>query len=142
MLGCATTDINGAFEIDFTWCCGWWPWWWWQERRWQVSPELVRMVSGVLEQDPRIKLGRSGLLPSLSPFSQLAQSRAVTTSRLLTSADVPAVAQLRQSLTAKLPESAELAALRVWPWGPWWPWWDCNPDVIFKVTQDCAGRGR
>ena len=98
LLGCATTDINGAFEIDFTWCCGWWPWWWWQERRWQVSPELVRMVSGVLEQDPRIKLGRSGLLPSLSPFSQLAQSRAVTTSRLLTSADVPAVAQLRQSL--------------------------------------------
>src|SRR6266849_4476757 len=26
-------------------------------------------------------------------------------------------------------------------WWPWWPWWDCNPDVIFKVTQDCTAPG-
>ena len=141
LLGCATTDINGAFEIEFTWCCGWWPWWWWRSRTWQVSPDLVGLVSGVLEQDPRVKLGRSGLQPSLSVFSQLSASHAVANSRLLTPGNVPALAQLRESLSAKLPGSAELAALRVWPWWPWGPWWDCNPDVIFKVTQDCGKPG-
>ena len=29
LVGCATTDINGAFQISFRWCCGLWPWWWW-----------------------------------------------------------------------------------------------------------------
>jgi hypothetical protein len=141
LLGCATTDINGAFEIEFTWCCGWWPWWWWRLRTWQVSPDLVGLVSGVLEQDPRVKLGRSGLQPSLSVFSELHSSRAVANSRLLTPGDVSALAQLRGPLAAKLPDSAELAALRIWPWWPWGPWWDCTPDVIFKVTQDCNQPG-
>ena len=140
-LGCATTDINGAFEIEFTWCCGWWPWWWWRLREWRVSQDLVGLVSGVLEQDPRIKLGRSGLQPSLSVFSELNASRAVATSRLLTHSDVSAVAKLREPLSAKLPSSAELASLRIWPWWPWGPWWDCYPDVIFKVTQDCDRPG-
>lgn len=26
-VGCATTDIHGAFTLTFRWCCGWWPWW-------------------------------------------------------------------------------------------------------------------
>jgi hypothetical protein len=141
LLGCATTDINGAFEIEFSWCCGWWPWWWWRSRTWQVSQDLVSLVSGVLEQDPRVKLGRSGLQPSLSVFSELNASRAVASSRLLAPGDVPSLAQVRESLSAKLPRSAELAALRIWPWWPWGPWWDCNPDVIFKVTQDCSQAG-
>lgn len=140
-LGCATTDINGAFEIEFSWCCGWWPWWWWRSRAWQVSQDLVSLVSRVLEQDPRVRLGRSGLQPSLSVFSELNASRAVANSRLLAPGDVPALTRLRESLSAKLPSSAELAALRIWPWWPWGPWWDCNPDVIFKVTQDCGQPG-
>ncbi len=141
LLGCATTDINGAFEIEFTWCCGWWPWWWWNSREWQLSQDLVRLVTGVLEQDPRVKLGRSGVQPSLSPFSTLSPSRAVATSRLLGPGDVTAIEQLREPTSVQLPASAELAALRIWPWWPWRPWWDCNPDVIFKVTQDCAKPG-
>jgi hypothetical protein len=141
LLGCATTDINGSFEIEFTWCCGWWPWWWWNSREWQINQDLVGLVTGVLEQDPRVKLGRSGLQPSLSPFSTLSASRAVATSRLLGPADVTAIEQLREPVSAKLPASAELTALRIWPWWPWRPWWDCNPDVIFKVTQDCAKPG-
>jgi hypothetical protein len=141
LLGCATTDINGAFEIDFTWCCGWWPWWWWNSREWQISQDLVGRVTGVLEQDPRVKLGRSGMQPNLSPFSTLDPSHAVTASRLLGPGDVTAIEQLREPISAKLPASAELAALRIWPWWPWRPWWDCNPDVIFKVTQDCDKPG-
>jgi hypothetical protein len=141
LLGCATTDINGAFEIDFTWCCGWWPWWWWRSRVWQISQELVGLISGVLEQDPRIALGRSGLQPSLSVFSTLDRSRAVPAAQTLAPADIPALEGLRRTLGTAFPESAELAALRIWPWWPWGPWWDCNPDVIFKVTQDCGKPG-
>jgi len=37
-VGCATTDVNGSFEIDFTWCCGWWPWYWWLQRSWFLEP--------------------------------------------------------------------------------------------------------
>ena len=116
-------------------------WWWWRSRVWEFSQDLAGLVSGVLEQDPRVKLGRSGLQPSLNLFSGLNASRAVTMSQQLTPEDVPAVAALRESLSAKLPDSAELAALRIWPWWPWWPWWDCYPDVIFKVTQDCNQPG-
>ena len=141
LLGCATTDINGAFEIEFTWCCGWWPWWWWRLRAWQISQELVGKISAVLEQDPRIALGRSGLQPSLSVFSKLDASRAVSAAQTLAPADIPALERLRGSLSAALPDSAELAALRIWPWWPWWPWWDCDPDVIFRVTQDCGKPG-
>ena len=27
----------------------------------------------------------------------------------------------------------------IWPWYPWYPWRDCNPDVLFHVTQPCGG---
>jgi hypothetical protein len=141
LLGCATTDINGAFEIDFTWCCGWWPWWWWRNRVWQLDPDLGELVTAVLEQDPQVKLGRAGVQPSLGVFSQLHASRTVAANHLLGPGDVAVLEQIRETVRAKLPRSAELAALRVWPWWPWWPWWDCNPDVIFKVTQDCTSPG-
>jgi hypothetical protein len=39
-VGCATTDIDGTFEITFTWCCGWWPWYWWNWRKWVIDPIL------------------------------------------------------------------------------------------------------
>jgi hypothetical protein len=139
-LGCATTDLNGTFEIDFTWCCGWWPWWWWRDRVWEINPDLIARVSATLEQDPRIKLGRVGTQPSLTVFSELL-GRATATRGPLTPTDAERLEQVRATLVAKLPSSAELSALRVWPWWPWWPWWDCDVDVIFRVTQDCTEPG-
>ncbi|HYU83876.1 MAG TPA: carboxypeptidase-like regulatory domain-containing protein, partial [Kribbellaceae bacterium] len=58
-VGCDTTDINGAFEIRFRWCCGRWPWWWWKYRAWKFDPILVDKIKPVLERDPRIELGRT-----------------------------------------------------------------------------------
>jgi hypothetical protein len=139
-LGCATTALDGTFEIDFTWCCGFWPFWWWRERVWEIDPDLIARVGAVLEQDPRIVLGQIGTQPSLSAFSELL-GPAAATSGPLAPADAGALEQLRAPLLAKLPGSAELGALRIWPWAPWGPWWDCDVDLIFKVTQDCAAPG-
>lgn len=52
-VGCATTDIDGTFEITFTWCCGWWPWYWWNWRRWVVDPILSDRL---IEQLKRLKV--------------------------------------------------------------------------------------
>jgi hypothetical protein len=139
-LGCATTALDGTFEIDFTWCCGWWPWWWWRERVWEIDPELSALVSATLEQDPRIELGRVGAQPSLSAFGKLLGPATAIRGQLAPS-DAERLEQLRETLVTKLPASAELSALRVWPWWPWWPWWDCDVDLIFKVTQDCTKPG-
>jgi len=149
-LGCATTALDGTFELDFTWCCGFWPWWWWRDRVWEIDPGLINRVGAVLEQDPRIELGRGTPQPSLSVFSELLGPTAATaatggrltaTGGRLTATDATQLEALRATLSPKLPISAELSALRVWPWAPWWPWWDCGVDVIFKVTQDCRAPG-
>jgi hypothetical protein len=141
LLGCATTAADGTFEIDFTYCCGWWPWWWWRLRVWEFEPILAETISAVLEQDPRIKLGRAGNQPGLEVFTELLGARNVGTNGPLGPENLDDLERLRTNLLAKLPESPALAAQRIWPWWPWWPWWDCNPDVIFKVTQDCNAPG-
>ena len=139
-LGCATTALDGTFEIDFTWCCGFWPWWWWRDRVWEIDPDLIAQVSATLEQDPRIKLGQVSAQPSLSVFSELL-GPATAIRGPLAPTDVQRLEQLRSTLVAKLPSSAELSTLGIWPWAPWRPWWDCDVDVIFKVTQDCTAPG-
>ncbi len=50
------------------------------------------------------------------------------------------VPELRKQLLEKLPFSAELAHLCIWPWHHWHPWRDCTPDIIFKATQQCFGE--
>src|SRR4029077_3391233 len=37
-VGCATTGVDGTFQISFTWCCGFLPWWWWLRRYWKLEP--------------------------------------------------------------------------------------------------------
>ena len=54
--------------------------------------------------------------------------------------DPAALSGLRDKLLKRLPTAVELERLHLWPWWPWYPWWDCTPDVIFKVTQECAGK--
>ena len=141
LLGCTTTAADGTFEIDFNWCCGWWPWWWWRFRVWQFDPVLAETVTSVIEQDPRVQLAPAGNQPGLGVFGQLLGSQALGSDRTLAPANLDDLERIRTSLLAKLPASPALVEQHVWPWWPWSPWWDCTPDVIFKVTQDCATPG-
>ncbi len=140
LLGCTTTAADGTFEIDFTHCCGWWPWWWWTLRVWEFEPVLAETIMSVVEQDPRLSLGRASTQPGLGVFGQLLGKSAAGL-RMLGPDNLGEMEQLRASLQAKLPVSPALAEQRIWPWWPWQPWWDCDPDVIFKVTQDCPQAG-
>jgi hypothetical protein len=135
-VGCATTDIDGNFEIRFRWCCGWWPWWWWRYRVWQFEPILAERVEAALGPHPEVKLSsRITNQPSLEVFSDLLGG-ALTTRKFEPNV-VGNLDHLRSGLLSKLPTAPELERLHIWPWWPWLPWWDCNPDIIFKVTQDC-----
>ena len=140
-VGCATTDINGAFEIRFRWCCGWWPWWWWRHRIWQLDPILVDRVGSTLAQRPDLELGPFGHTPGLSAVAGLLPDADIPTARPLEAGDAAKLEGIRAKLVTKLPVSEELTRLHVWPWWPWWPWWDCTPDIIFKVTQPCGPSG-
>lgn len=141
MVGCDTTDINGAFEIKFRWCCGFWPWWWWLRRVWRLDPDLLKRIGPVLQRDPRLRLGRIGNQPSLAVLGSLLGETGVAPKQLLGPDDANVLEQMRPRLLAKLPPAPELEALHIWPWWPWRPWRDCTPDIIFKVTQDCEAPG-
>jgi hypothetical protein len=161
-VGCATTDVNGAFEIDFTWCCGWWPWWWWRERSWVLEPILAERITRLLRQETTLtKLPPPTPQPDLAVFQALlgeakapptvTRSNAAALSRMSVPAaraaqaaqiDPSSLDSLRKQLVAQLPASDEFTRLRLWPWWPWWPWWDCTPDIIFTATQDCQGQER
>jgi hypothetical protein len=163
LVGCATTDATGTFEISFRWCCGWWPWWWWARRIWRLEPLLVQRIMPLLQRTPTIphipmpdpapdlaifdaiRGGGSGRPVPSAPSRAVALQAASSGPRSVTATkrkaiDPAALAALRSQLLAALPASAELAQLRVWPWWPWEPWYDCDPDIIFKVTQHCSGE--
>jgi hypothetical protein len=161
-VGCATTDINGAFEIDFTRCCGWWPWWWWESRTWLLEPSLVDSIAAIVREDPKFaQLPIPSPKPNLAVFNKLlsardalarpslsrfGQPRAPTPARgpaLLPSTgtiDPSTLDALRTRLLQVLPPAPELEQLRLWPWWPWSPWWDCDADIVFQVTQNCGGQ--
>jgi hypothetical protein len=161
-IGCAVTDANGFFQISFRWCCGWWPWWWWALRTWEIDFKLADTIYRNLPPELRVKpiplpdpvpdlrhiealIPASRMPAKLQPASPV-QRRAVagrsadgaldalkaTTSEFFARAEAlrPAFAELVPPI-AKLP---------IWPWYPWYPWRDCNPDVIFQVTQPCDGE--
>jgi hypothetical protein len=145
LVGCATTDATGAFEIDVRRCCGWWPWWWWAQRIWRLEPLLVQRIVPLLQRTPAIpRIPRPDPAPDLAIFNEILTSSggaAVTAMAAGPKAvDPAAVTALRSRLLAALPASAELAQLRIWPWWPWEPWFDCDLDIIFKVTQNCSGQ--
>ena len=136
-VGCATTDVNGAFEIRFRWCCGFTPWWWWNQRVWQLDDVLQERVGAVLADRPGLEIGQVGHQPALTALAGLLPDAGIPTDRPLEAADAAKLEGIRSRLLPKLPASDELTRLRVWPWWPWWPWWDCTPDIIFKVKQAC-----
>ena len=141
LIGCATTDANGVFELDFTWCCGWWPWWWWSRRHWQLNPALVERIAPVLARDPGIEhLIQPRPQPSLADFRALLGTEAAHLGNASAVADPSVLSGLREKLLARLPGAPDLEQARIWPWWPWEPWWDCAPDVIVQVTQPCAAN--
>ncbi|MEO7144974.1 MAG: carboxypeptidase-like regulatory domain-containing protein, partial [Bryobacteraceae bacterium] len=153
-VGCATTDATGSFEINFRWCCGWWPWWWWSRRYWQLEPNLAERILNVMHRSPALaELPVPTPKPDLSIFTGLAGRQASPIATRAAAQLLPAVRQsgvaapidpgslagLRDKIAPRLPAAAELEKLHLWPWFPWEPWLDCNPDLIFRVTQNCGG---
>lgn len=162
-VGCATTGVNGSFEIKFKWCCGWWPWWWWKKRVWQIEPYLAERIVPVLRESIKGPIPLPDPVPDLAIFKKLLGEEEIVTlniphkiapplrnmpreeitvaqpSRLLIEPTI--LDRLRDSLLKKIPSLPELERLHIWPWWPWHPWWDCTPDIIFRVTQDCKEPG-
>lgn len=145
-VGCTTTDINGAFELKFRFCCGWLPWWWWRRRPWALEPSLVKKIMPIVQ-------GELGVLnpPVAGPTPDFRQFRAIL-DRADPSIPYPPepeidgpqieidptkLDRLRSDLL-KFENFPKLENLRIWPWFRWHPWWDCQPDIIFKVTQNCG----
>lgn len=141
LVGCDTTDANGAFEIEFRWCCGWWPWWWWRRRFWQLEPELVKRLQPELLREPNLpRLGDPSPQPSLELFQSLLSDDGTPPNPGVTALDPERLPALADRLIKRLPRLPELEQLRVWPWRPWLPWWDCHPDIVFEATQTCEGQ--
>jgi hypothetical protein len=144
-VGTAVTDANGFFQITFTWCCHWLPWYWWELRDWMLDPILIEKINPVLAMSPNLRVSAPSSALELSfsalnpqPLPPRAQSRVerLSNSTSLSPTTIPA---LRQKLLGALPDIPEFQRLRLWPWYPWAPWFDCDPNIIFKVTQVCDG---
>lgn len=135
-VGCAVTAADGTFELKFRWCCGVYPWWWWfRQRGWQFDTALSELVADALAQVPDLPIAPPTPQPSLAPFTRVLGRDAVPLDQLEPK-DLDAV---RDALVRRLPSAPELERLQVWPWAPWTPWRDCNPDLIFRATQNCRG---
>jgi hypothetical protein len=148
----AVTDANGNFEIKFKWCCRWWwyplflkklPYlrkkWEFFLKDWFLDPVLVEKIKVLFEKE-----GLQHSMPALTPKPDLKTfeilMRKLESFKRLDVGNRMVVApetleNTRQALVKLLPDAPELKALHIWPW---WPWGDCNPDIIFKVTQDCG----
>ncbi|VAX12180.1 hypothetical protein MNBD_GAMMA24-2570 [hydrothermal vent metagenome] len=141
-VGCATTDINGLFEITFRWCCGWWPWWWLQRRTWQLDDVLSEHIGKVLNPRPELMLSQIDNQPGLAVFDKILGNEEVRKTSSFKTPEINRLPNLRAQLLKRLPAAPELEAQRIWPWYHWSPWQDCTPDIIFKVSQDCEVDGK
>ncbi len=141
MIGCTTTDGNGAFEITFRWCCGWFPWWWWRRRFWRLEPELIDRIMPVVQLDPDlIPFKDPTPQPIMTIFENMLTAKNEPIRGIKAEPDPTVLPDLRKKLLKHLPRAAELENLKIWPWWPWHPWRDCSPDIVFKVTQNCDGQ--
>lgn len=150
-VGCATTDADGCFSINFNRGCGWWPWWWWVTRDWHASDDLVDQISAFVRQYRKLApLGPATPAPSLDVFhALLAASPRPMPAKLSTSLfqngqaiantaiDPASFESLRERLIEILPRNFPLP---IWPWASWFPWEDCGANIIFKATETFAGE--
>jgi len=154
----ATTDPNGYFSIEFTWCCGWLPWYWWELREWRLDPVLVHKIEPILKLNPDLHIGppspelalsfsalnpqplppraRAALNPQPLPPRRFAAARPVVATSDLNPTTLSAI---QQKLVPLLPTVPEFERFCLWPWCPWTPWFDCDPNIIFRITQNCGG---
>jgi len=155
-VGTALTDPSGYFSLTFEWCCGWLPLYWWELRNWWLDPVLVDKIAPVLALNPQLRMSppsvqtvlgftelnpqplppRHGVGAQPDPRSRATGGRVVAPPVALNPATLPA---LQDKLLAALPSVPEFERFCLWPWCPWWPWLDCDPNIIFKVTQSCGG---
>ncbi len=138
-VGSDYTDLNGNFEISFTWCC----WWWrpWLIRQWRLDPDIAERIRKLTEQMVvPVPIPRPDPVPDFTIFEQMvAEADAASASpALLMAARPPGQAgfiALGEELKRLLPQAPDLEKMRIWPW---YPLLDCNPDILFSVTQDCG----
>lgn len=135
-VGCATTNPDGTFEIEFRWCCGFWPWWWWQHRAWQPDDLLTERIEAATRDVPELSLAKGGHQPGLAVFDDLLEDAPVPVDAPVGEIDPDRLEQVRSELVDRLPRAPELRELGVWPWAPWQPWYDCTPDLVFEATQN------
>jgi hypothetical protein len=93
----------------------------------------------VSRPSPRLTLSFTELNPQPLPPRHANIARRTSGSTALSSATLPA---LRESLLASLPSVPEFERFCLWPWCPWWPWLDCDPNIIFQVSQVCGGLNK
>jgi hypothetical protein len=161
-VGCAVTDVNGAFEIKFRWCCGWWPWWWWRIRRWELDPDVLNHIRlKYYEVGPYPPIPLPDPEPGLAIFKHFLGEQEFASLNIKTGTvtvegmnemksgitnvsptitiDPAILDTLRGKILKRFPVPNNLQRLKIWPWWPWYPWSDCTPDIIFRVTQNCNG---
>ena len=134
-VGSDFTDLNGNFEIKFTWCCWWWrPWFF---KNWRIDPEMVERIHKVFERSVLpIPLPQPDPVPDLSIFERMvADSDLDVPMQAMVETDSSNFVRLGEELVARLPDAPDLRSLRVWPWHPIF---DCKPDIVFQATQDCG----
>jgi hypothetical protein len=94
----------------------------------------VERIRPVLQRaEPNLPI-RPSAQPALADLSRLLGDSALLSSAKAVEPSL--LTGLRDKLLLQLPPVPDL---HIWPWWPWHPWLDCAPDVIFKVTQECAG---
>jgi hypothetical protein len=165
-VGSAVTDPTGHFTITFEWCCGWLPFYWWELRDWRLDPVLVDKINSVLELNRQLRVSAPSVTPVLgftelnpqplppraasaqvrflqsdfTPQGHASGARVVAPPVAVNPATLPG---LREKLLTSLPSVPEFERFFcLWPWCPWWPWLDCDPNIIFKVTQSCGGLSK
>lgn len=121
-VGCAVTDLDGTFEMTFTWCCGWWPWYWWNLRRWTVDPLLSERL---IEQLKRLKVRKPPIpdpIPDPYMFEEILAGlgpgplpqplrRSAAAAPRLPAANEAEMAEVQAALAATARETAQSTAL-------------------------------
>jgi len=135
-VGSDFTDLNGNFEITFTWCCWWWhPWF---LKNWRIDPEVVERIRNLVASanTPVIPLPPPEALPDVRIFEEmLVESDVDVPMQQMAETDSSNFVRMGEALVARLPEAPDLKAMHIWPWNPIF---DCKPDIVFRATQDCG----
>ncbi len=129
-------------------------------RRWFLDLDLARSIVDALPPEAKFRpIPPIGPEPDPAFYERLlgvttpprpAPVRALTVRGANEGVEAPAQAAaatvdfsrfeaLRTPLSKLLGPSVVFNPGKLWPYVPIHPWLDCNPDVIFKVTQPCNG---